>query len=180
MTVEKLVPKLLVRPITSKANSAMNQSEFLAITCTLLIARENYAYKLRLVLVLLLIGWKSDAWFLSQSLSVAIAIAQLPSKQAFSFREVRKKCLGETPFMKTRKRHNRATRRSSSAWAFNRSSKLETTPNWNWHSCQVILALPHDHVHIIRTFSPFFSFSIKPRSRRNCNGRRQEQWGIKA
>ena len=39
MTVEK--PKLLLRPITRGANSAMNQSEFLAITCNLLKAREK-------------------------------------------------------------------------------------------------------------------------------------------
>ena len=34
-------PKLLLRPITTGANSAMNQSEFLAITCNLLKAREK-------------------------------------------------------------------------------------------------------------------------------------------
>ena len=37
MTVE--IPQLLFRPITAIANSAMNQSEFLAITCDLLEAR---------------------------------------------------------------------------------------------------------------------------------------------
>ena len=31
MTVEKLNPKQLLRPITTGANSAMNQSQFLAI-----------------------------------------------------------------------------------------------------------------------------------------------------
>ena len=33
MTVEKPKPKQLLRPITTGANSAMNQSQFLAITC---------------------------------------------------------------------------------------------------------------------------------------------------
>ena len=37
----KPVPKQLLRPITTGVNSAMNQSEFLAITCNLLKAREN-------------------------------------------------------------------------------------------------------------------------------------------
>ena len=41
MTVEKPLPKQLLRPITTRVNSAMNQSEFLAITCKLLIAREK-------------------------------------------------------------------------------------------------------------------------------------------
>ena len=33
MTVERPKPKQLLRPITTGANSAMNQSQFLAITC---------------------------------------------------------------------------------------------------------------------------------------------------
>ena len=33
MTVEKPRPKQLLRPITTGAGSAMNQSQFLAITC---------------------------------------------------------------------------------------------------------------------------------------------------
>ena len=33
MTVEKPKPKQLLRPITSGAGSAMNQSQFLTITC---------------------------------------------------------------------------------------------------------------------------------------------------
>ena len=41
MTVEKPQPKELLRPITTGANSAMNQSEFSGITCNLLIAREK-------------------------------------------------------------------------------------------------------------------------------------------
>ena len=56
MTVEKPKPKQLDRPITTGANSAMNQSQFLAITCNSLKERENHAYMVRLVLALLLIG----------------------------------------------------------------------------------------------------------------------------
>ena len=41
MTVEKPKPKQLFRPITTEANSAMNQSQFLAITCNSLEAREK-------------------------------------------------------------------------------------------------------------------------------------------
>ena len=41
MTVEKPKPKELLRPITTGANSAMNQSQFLAITCNSLEAREK-------------------------------------------------------------------------------------------------------------------------------------------
>ena len=41
MTVEKPKPKQLVRPITIGTNSAMNQSQFLAITCNSLEAREK-------------------------------------------------------------------------------------------------------------------------------------------
>ena len=41
MTVEKPKPKQLLRPITAGANSAMNQSQFLAITCNSLEAREK-------------------------------------------------------------------------------------------------------------------------------------------
>ena len=41
MTVEKPKPKQLLRPITTGANSAMNQSQFLAITCNSLEAREK-------------------------------------------------------------------------------------------------------------------------------------------
>jgi len=41
MTVEKPKPKQLLRPITAGANGAMNQSEFLAITCNSLEAREK-------------------------------------------------------------------------------------------------------------------------------------------
>ena len=41
MTVAKTKPKLLHRPIKTGANSPMNQSEFLAITCNLLKAQEK-------------------------------------------------------------------------------------------------------------------------------------------
>ena len=41
MTVEKPKPKQLLRPITTGTNSATNQSQFLAITCYSLEAREK-------------------------------------------------------------------------------------------------------------------------------------------
>ena len=41
MTVEKPKPKQLLRPITTRAGSAMNQSQFLAITCNSLKAQEK-------------------------------------------------------------------------------------------------------------------------------------------
>ena len=41
MTVEKPKPKQLLRPITTGAGSAMNQSQFLAITCNSLEEREK-------------------------------------------------------------------------------------------------------------------------------------------
>ena len=41
MTVEKPKPKQLLRPITTGANRAMSQSQFLAITCNMLKAREK-------------------------------------------------------------------------------------------------------------------------------------------
>ena len=41
MTLEKPKPKQLLRPITTGTNSAMNQSEFLAIICNSLEAREK-------------------------------------------------------------------------------------------------------------------------------------------
>ena len=41
MTVEKTITKYLVRPITTGANSAMNQSGFLAITCNFFKARKR-------------------------------------------------------------------------------------------------------------------------------------------
>ena len=41
MTVEKPKPKQLLRPITTGADIAMNQSQFLAISCNSLKAREK-------------------------------------------------------------------------------------------------------------------------------------------
>ena len=41
MTVEKPKPKQLLQPIIAGANSAMNQSQFQAITCNSLEAREK-------------------------------------------------------------------------------------------------------------------------------------------
>ena len=41
MTVEKPKPKQLLRPIATGADSAMNQSQFLAITCNSFEAREK-------------------------------------------------------------------------------------------------------------------------------------------
>ena len=49
MTVEKQMAKCLLRPITSGANSTMNQSEYLTITRDLLKAREESAYKVSLL-----------------------------------------------------------------------------------------------------------------------------------
>ena len=55
MTVEKPKPKQLLRPITTGADSAMNQSQFLA-PVTRSKRGKNHAYMVRLDLVLLLIG----------------------------------------------------------------------------------------------------------------------------
>ena len=41
MTVEKPKPKQLLRPITTGADSAMNQSQFIAILCNSLEAQEK-------------------------------------------------------------------------------------------------------------------------------------------
>ena len=41
MSVEKPKPKQLLRPITSGADSTMNQSQFLAISCNSLDTREK-------------------------------------------------------------------------------------------------------------------------------------------
>ena len=41
MTVEKPKPQRLLRPITTGADSSMNQSQFLEITCNSLEAREK-------------------------------------------------------------------------------------------------------------------------------------------
>ena len=67
---------LLLRPITTGANNAMNQSEFLAITCSkLLKALEQSCVQGAIGICLLIINWKADARFLSQSPNVAVTIA---------------------------------------------------------------------------------------------------------
>ena len=47
MTVKKEIPRQLPGPITIGAKSAMKQEEFLTITCNLLQARDNRAYKVQ-------------------------------------------------------------------------------------------------------------------------------------
>ena len=74
MTVEKTKPKQWLWPITTGADSAMNQS-----SVTHPKGGKNHAYMVRLVLVLILIGWKTGENLLSQSLSAAIAITLLLS-----------------------------------------------------------------------------------------------------
>ena len=66
MTVETPKPKQLLRPITIGTNSTINQSQFLAITCNSLKAREKSREQGA-------IGF-GFACLLSQSLSVAISI----------------------------------------------------------------------------------------------------------
>ena len=76
MTVEKPKPKQLLRPITTGANSATNQSQFLAITCNSFESREkprvqggigfDFAFASHW-----LKNWRES---LSQSLSVAMVI----------------------------------------------------------------------------------------------------------
>ena len=61
MTVEKPKRKQLLRPITTGADSMMNQSEFLAITCKSLKAREKSRAQGAIAFGLLLIGWKTGA-----------------------------------------------------------------------------------------------------------------------
>jgi len=57
----------------------MNQSECLAIACNLLREREDCAYEVEFVLVLVIIGWKTAVRFL-RSPGVSVAIALLLSK----------------------------------------------------------------------------------------------------
>ena len=61
VTVEKPIAKSWLWPITTEANSVINLSEFQAITCNLLKARESRAYNCKMQLILLLIGWKTGA-----------------------------------------------------------------------------------------------------------------------
>ena len=72
MTVEKPKPKQLLRPITTGADSTINQSQFPAITCNSFKARERSRVHGAIGFVShSLKNWRE---FLSQSLSVAIAI----------------------------------------------------------------------------------------------------------
>ena len=74
MTVEKPKPKQLLRPITTGANSAINQSQFLAITCNSLEEREKSHVHGAVGFGFDSHWLKTDASLLSQSLSVAISI----------------------------------------------------------------------------------------------------------
>ena len=74
MTVEKPKPKQLLRPITTGADSAMSQSQFLAITCNSLKAREKSRVQGAIAFGFASHWLKNGASLLSQSLSVAIAI----------------------------------------------------------------------------------------------------------
>ena len=74
MTVEKPKPKQLLRPITTGAGSAMNQSQFLAITCNSLEAQEKSCVHGAIGFGFASHWLKNGTSLLSQSLSVAIAI----------------------------------------------------------------------------------------------------------
>ena len=74
MNVEKPKPKQLLRPITTGTNSSMNQSQFLAITCDSLQAREKSRVHGAIGFGFASHWLKTGASLLSQSLSVAIAI----------------------------------------------------------------------------------------------------------
>ena len=73
MTVEKPKPKQLLRPITTGTNSAINQSQFLAITCNSLEARKKSHVHGAIGFGFASHWLKTGASLLSQSLSVAIA-----------------------------------------------------------------------------------------------------------
>ena len=76
MTVEKPKPKpkQLLRPITTGADSAMNQSQFLPITCNSLKVWEKSRVRGAIGFAFASHWLKTGASLLSQSLSVAIAI----------------------------------------------------------------------------------------------------------
>ena len=74
MTVEKRKPKQLLRPITTGADTTMNQSQFLAIACNSLVAREKSRVHGAIGFGFDSHWLKTGASLLSQSLSVAIAI----------------------------------------------------------------------------------------------------------
>jgi len=73
MTVEKPKPKQLLGPITTGTNSAMNQSQSLAITCNSFEAREKPRAHGAIGFGFASHWLKTGASLLSQSLSVAIA-----------------------------------------------------------------------------------------------------------
>ena len=85
MTAEKPIPKLLLRPITTGANSALSQSELLAITFNLLKAREKSRVQDAIGFGFGFAShWlKTGARFLSKLLSVAIAIVKIPVATSF-------------------------------------------------------------------------------------------------
>ena len=70
MIVEKPKPKQLLRPITIGAASAMNQSQFLAITCNSLEAREKSQVHGAIGFVFASHWLKIGATLLNQPLSV--------------------------------------------------------------------------------------------------------------
>ena len=74
MTVEKPKPKQLFQPINTGADSMINQSQFLAITCNSLKAREKSCVHGVIGFGLASHWLKNWCESLSQSLSVAIAI----------------------------------------------------------------------------------------------------------
>ena len=79
MAVEKPKPKQLLRPITTGAGSATNQSQFLAITCNSLEARERSRVHGAIGFAFASHWLKTGASLLSQSLSIAFAITELLS-----------------------------------------------------------------------------------------------------
>ena len=74
MTVEKPKPKKLLRPITTGANSPMNESQFLVITCNSLKAREKSRVHSAIGFDFASHWLKTGASLLRQSLRIAIAI----------------------------------------------------------------------------------------------------------
>ena len=79
MTVEKLIPRLVLQPITTGAVSVMNQSGCLGNYLELSSNRgKNHAHGMQLLWLLCFVvgfGFASHGLVLSQSLSIAIAIA---------------------------------------------------------------------------------------------------------
>ena len=81
--VVKAKPKKLLN--TKDTDNTVSQSKLEVITCSWLEEREMWAYESRLVLVLLLTGWKIGASFLSQSFSAVNA-------RAITFRHSNENC----------------------------------------------------------------------------------------